>query len=189
MNRILGDSGVHFLILLQADAESKPKILPAGPKLDFRRPKDAAGQVIRGMRAVAYVDLLATRAQQAEIVHSKSTGAPGSANGEKLRELESKIVWFENENNNLEQRLRTAKRVLREKDIEIAELTKRNEMLVARMDEYNCSGDMATENRIKDIEKTENALIDRMNELLHKEAEIEQREENLIYRERDPSGV
>lgn len=179
VDRLLGDSGVHYLIVLQANSDARPKILPAGPNLDFRHPKDAAGQVIRGMRAVAYVDLKAEAGNGAE-AKSKPTDASNNADKEKIRELEAKVVWFENENNNLEQRLRRAKRLFKEKEIKIAELSKRNEMLHARMDEYNCSGDPDTEKRLKDIENTENELIKQMNELLRKEAEIEQREENLI---------
>lgn len=178
VHRILDDDEVHYLIVLQANAESKPKILPAGPNLDFRSPKDASGQVIRGMRAVAYVDLNSD-STKTEIRKSQSAKDAGDSGEQKVRELEAKLVWYENENNSMAQRLRNAKRILKEKDIKISELSKRNEMLTARMDEFNCSGDIATEKRLEDIEKAENELIDRMNELMHKEAQLEQREEDL----------
>jgi len=177
---LLDDQNVHYLIVLQASPDSKPKVLPAGPKMDFRGPKDAAGQMIRGLQPVGYVDLRAERDEVNSITrNARPEEAEAVELNQKQQAWEAKLVWYENEKAQLEQRLRKAKRILREKEINIAELTKRNEMLNARMDEYNCSGDIDTEERLKDIENAENELITRMNELMRKEAEIEQREINL----------
>jgi hypothetical protein len=183
LHPLFQDDEVHYLIVLQSNPDSKPKVLPAGPKMDFRSPKDAAGQVIRGLRRVGYVDLRAERNEAGPVKSGDAAGPnrpqEGPNKAKARHALEAKLVWHENEKAQLEQRLRKAQRILREKEIKIAELAKRNEMLTARMDEYNCSGDVDTEERLKDIENAENELISRMNELMRKEAEIEQREIDL----------
>jgi hypothetical protein len=191
VDKLCSEKDVHYLILLKARPEAAPKILPAGPGLDFRNPRDADGQMIRGMRAVAYVDLRAEpKAGKSDTV-TRADSASVSVE-KKIHALESKMSWYENELRQNEQKLRKAKRLLREKDLRIAEVTKRNQMLIARMDEYNCSGDPDTEKRLKDIENAENELIQRMNALMEKEAEIDQKDEDLTrkeqdWRERNPS--
>lgn len=190
LKRVAEDTEVHYLVVLQPPQRDKKKILPSGPNLDFRTPADAAGVVINGMKATMYVDLEEARKSPTPTPSANSPKvAPKHNNTTHLEDqsklLESQVEWLQTEKMQLSEKLAHAKaRLITSKQL-VDELKRSQETLKARIAELENTYDEATDTgRLKDIDSAEEELISRMNEFMEKEAELEQREENLFYRER-----
>jgi len=188
LTEIAKDSDVHYFIVLQASSGGKKKVIPAGPTLDFRSPDDTKGQTIGGMRASAYVDLsdeAKTGTSSPSKPASESDDQPSEES--QLRKLRGEVESLKSINNVLEERFSRAKAQLINGNQMVEELKKRNSLLrerIAELETTDSSNNSVEESRFTDIDAAENELIQRMDDYMTKEAELEQREEDLFRRER-----
>ncbi|HAV13788.1 MAG TPA: hypothetical protein DCX06_09925 [Opitutae bacterium] len=181
------DTDISYLIILETAAKDKRKFLPAGPGLDFRSPKDAAGQTIGGMRMSGFVDMAKARANQAAQTLNKNIPTRETSPSQTEKKLKQRLEWTEKENYELENRISNAKKQILTRNQVIQELKKQVSALQKRLDEHehtSAPSDSQMSSRDSELEAAEEELITRMNEYMEKEAELEQREENLFYRER-----
>jgi predicted nuclease with TOPRIM domain len=187
LGAVAEDLEVDFLIILETASKDRKKIIPAGPGLDFRSPKDASGKTIGGMRMSAYVDLKRARATpKINKATEQAMPAPQKIASTKERKLQARLDWMEKEKFELENRISGAKKQILTRNQVIDELKKQLSLLQAKLqtsEEANQLPDTFG-SRDTDLEAAEEELITRMNQYMEKEAELEQREENLFHRER-----
>ncbi|NBB78718.1 MAG: hypothetical protein GVY36_04635 [Verrucomicrobia bacterium] len=187
--KLLNNSEIDYIIVLQTATKDRRKFLPAGKNMDFRSPRDAEGKVIGGMRMTAYVDLRAERAevnkerqkarQTPSFSQRYSNPQPANDTNQKLNQAMRRIEALEN-------KISSAKKQILSRDQMIAQLQSKVRNLQEKLatPEQDSSSSDEISKRYAAIESSEEELIERMNEYMEKEAELEQREENLFFLER-----
>lgn len=192
LEAIAADPQISYLIVFESADRKRRRILPAGADQDFRSPQDAVGQTYDGLRASAFVNLGKEREKneaaeakaRIEATESTTTSKPADENAK----LKSKVTRQESEIRRLEDRLVLARKRVNEKDLLIEELktqlsNKRYQQNEAAAPEGLDEAPDGDEKRFSDVAKAEEDLIARMNDYMVKEAELEQREQDLNYRE------
>lgn len=182
--QVIEDANVHYLLVFEPPARDRKKVIPAGPGLDFRGPNDARNRVIDGQRMTGYVDLAEHRSRASDTEPNHRMPAEETGASTKIKALESKISWLKGENQELKNRFSEARRQLKLKNELIKDLKRLESVTRAKLEEYQLPESEQNSDGYGDLAQAEEELIGKMNEYMVKEAELEQREENLLARER-----
>lgn len=187
---------VTFLVVLKGDRSTKKKIMPAGPTLDFRHPRDFVGHSFDGLRASEFVELsseptLETSGEQPAAGLSSDQASDRKATEQRaVDNTRARLQSLEEKNAILESRLDRARTHLQNQKELIAQLKRKESALHEQIRAYeeapglSNSDDFESDpSRLADLKTAEDELINRMDEYMRKEAELEQRED--LVRERE----
>lgn len=190
------DPTVHQAIILIENEGDQRQVLPIGPNLEYKDASKLAPDSFEGMRAIAIVDATKPYPDLTK-VHSPRPRSTVTMQSSKLKSL-SNPTYSTSQNTiaapQLEAKIKELKRSLAEErgkvmlqEQTIAELQQRIEQIENKQQdesELNPLDDSMLDDREQSVLKAEEDLINRLTYLMEKEAELEQFEENLNYRER-----
>jgi hypothetical protein len=186
LRKLSEDADVDYIIILENASRDKRKFIPAGAGLDFRSPKDATGKIIGGMRMSGHVDLRKSAPTPASPSVDQGRDGKEGEDSTAAETLKRRIKWLEQVNNDLENKVSNAKKQILTRNQVIEEQKKQIYALQAKLNslEQNHPFDDSVPAQNSNLEAAEEELINRMNEFMEKEAELEQREEDLFHKER-----
>ena len=192
LEAIIENPDVSHLVVFESEDKKRRRIFPAGKGQRFASPSDAAGHQFDGMQASAYVDLKEGRGLKMKGADlTERTEKIGAAkDDERVLKLQQKIAQYESDIRRLEDRFARARNRMSEQKNLIDELQaqlseKRHQSDQLSEVEHGQSSSNETNQRHQDLEKAEENLIAQMNDYMVKEAELEQREEEINSRERE----
>ncbi|MGJ8637786.1 MAG: hypothetical protein ACSHYA_00195 [Opitutaceae bacterium] len=164
---IMRDGDVHYVVLLESADKRRRNLLTVGPDLEYPTLDAVRNVEMDNLVPSAYVDN--------RNVKTRGSFLKSKASIENRR-LERLVEQLQSENRDLKSK--------RFEAVSKLEILERSEQNVNRLLIENRQMKMDLDQREREVHRMEEELMDHMNQLVHKQTEMEQWEENMFARER-----